>query len=136
MNSLTKTISISTKKAVEMVNITSQVFSVVEESGIQDGFTLVCSPHTTTALLVNENEPNLLADMEGACKDIIPWQAKYRHNALDGNAPSHLVGAFIGSDKNFIVEKGKVLLGTWQSIFLVELDGPRSRKVFVKVIGD
>ncbi len=132
----TKTVSISTKKAVEMVNITPHVLSAVKDSGIQNGYVLVYSPHTTTAILVNENEPNLVADMENAVKNIIPWRERYRHNALDGNAPSHLVGAFIGGDRSFIVEKGKVLLGTWQSIFLAELDGPRSRTIFVKIMGE
>lgn len=136
MKSFTKRIQVSTRKPIELMNITPQISSAIGESKIRDGFVVVYSVHTTTALLVNEDEPNLIADLEEAVTKLIPWRGTYRHNALDGNAPSHLTAAFLGVSSTFLVEAGELVLGTWQSIFLVELDGPRSRKVLVKVVGD
>ena len=136
MKSFTKHIQFSTRKRIELVNITPQISSAIGESKIRDGFVVVYSVHTTTALLVNEDEPNLVADLEEAVTKLIPWREAYRHNALDGNAPSHLTAAFLGVSSTFLVEAAELVLGTWQSIFLVELDGPRSRKVLVKVVGE
>jgi len=130
-----KTIGIKTNKSIEILNITSQIFQSVQESKISEGITLVYSPHTTTALIINENEPGLVKDMEGAIKCLIPWNKSYAHNVIDHNAPSHVVGAFLGNSLNLIVSKGTLELGTWQSVFLVELDGPRSRKVRIRIIG-
>lgn len=136
MKSFTKAIQVRTRKSVELVNITTQISSAVSESKIRDGFVIVFSVHTTTALLVNEDEPNLVGDLEDAVKQLIPWQQKYRHNLLDGNAPSHITGAFLGVSSTFLVDGGELTLGTWQSVFLVELDGPRPRRALVKVVGE
>lgn len=130
-----KQFSISTSSKIELVNITPQVLKVVDEGAIEHGVAIIFSPHTTTAILINENEPRLVKDIEGAVKKLIPWNGTYGHNTIDHNAPAHIVGAFLGNSTTLIVEKGKLGLGTWQSIFLLELDGPRLRQVKVKVIG-
>ncbi|HDP70405.1 MAG TPA: YjbQ family protein [Actinobacteria bacterium] len=127
---------IHTNKPVEFTNITSDISRLVQESNIQEGTILIFSPHTTTALVCNENEHGLVKDMENAVKSLIPWNKNYAHNAIDNNAPSHIVGAFLGNSLNLIVGKGSLVLGTWQSIFFVELDGPRSRKVMVRIVGE
>ncbi|MDO8885647.1 secondary thiamine-phosphate synthase enzyme YjbQ [Candidatus Oleimmundimicrobium sp.] len=131
-----KILRIQTKKPVEIVDITSQISQLVQESKINKGIAIVYSPHTTTALIINENEPGLIKDIEGAVKDIVPWGKNYAHNAIDNNAPSHIVGSFLGNSLNLIISKGNLELGTWQSIFFVELDGPRSRKVLVRIVGE
>jgi secondary thiamine-phosphate synthase enzyme len=136
MRSFTKRLQVTTKKSIELVNITPRISSAISESKIRDGFVVVFSVHTTTAVLVNEDEPNLIADLEASAKGLVPWQEKYRHNLLDGNAPSHITAAFLGVSSTFLVEEGELILGTWQSIFLLELDGPRSRRVLIKVAGD
>lgn len=136
MMSFTKQLQVHTKKSVELVNITPRISSAISESKIRDGFAVVFCVHTTTAILVNEDEPNLIADLEASAKKLVSWHEKYRHNLLDGNAPSHITAAFLGASSTFLVEEGELVLGTWQSIFLLELDGPRSRRVLVKVVGD
>jgi len=128
-------ISVPTSSRIELINITSNISNAVEKSGMSEGIVLVYSPHTTTAVLINENEPRLLRDFEKAVKQLISWEEQYAHNTIDDNAASHLTGAFIGNNICLPIEKGRIQLGTWQSIFLVELDGPRSRRIEVKVIG-
>lgn len=125
-----------TKQSIDLVDITSEVRRIVSESGVSEGIALVFSPHTTAAILVNENEPRLVEDLKGALKEVIPWNRSYAHNTIDSNAPSHIVGAIMGCSATFLVNQGQIDLGTWQSIFLAELDGPRTRTVKVKVIGE
>ncbi len=131
-----KTLRIQTNKSIEILNITSQISQLVQESEIEKGTTIVYSPHTTTALIINENEPGLVKDIEGAIKDLIPWGKIYAHNAIDNNAASHIVSSFLGNSLNLIISKGNLELGTWQSIFFVELDGSRPRKVLVRIVGE
>jgi secondary thiamine-phosphate synthase enzyme len=128
--------SVSTSSKIELINITSQVSQIVEQSKIEDGIALVYSFHTTTAVLINENESRLIKDLQGAIKKLVPWDEKYAHNDIDNNAPAHIASAFIGNNTSVFIEKGKIQLGTWQSIFLIELDGPRARQVSVKIIGE
>lgn len=131
-----KTLQIRTENKIGLSDITVDVRKAIEESGLKEGIAVIFSPHTTTALLINENEPRLIGDFLEGLKDLINWQKNYAHNQIDNNAASHISGAFIGGDLSLLVSEGQLDLGTWQSIFLLELDGPRSRQVKVKVIGE
>ncbi|HAW60365.1 MAG TPA: hypothetical protein DCW86_02700 [Actinobacteria bacterium] len=130
------TFGVRTEAHIELVNVTPDVSRLVVKSGVREGIALVYSPHTTTALIINENESRLLSDLKGAIKDLVPWNKAYEHNLIDDNAPSHVVGAFLGGSVGLPIARGKIELGTWQSIFLVELDGPRSREIEVKIVGE
>ena len=135
MKTFEKDISLRSKKPVELLNISLFLSEAITESGISEGIMAVFNPHTTAAFIINEDESGLVRDFEKAVKDLIPWEASYEHNRIDDNAPSHLVAAFLGADLSLHVSAGRLILGTWQSVFFVELDGPRSRKVRLKIVG-
>jgi secondary thiamine-phosphate synthase enzyme len=128
--------SIQTSKQIELVNISSEIDRVISRSGVADGLTTVYSPHTTTGIIINENEGRLVRDIEASVKEIIPWDKDYGHNSIDDNAPAHIAGAILGCGVTVPIAGGRLELGTWQSIFLVELDGPRQREIKVKIVGD
>lgn len=136
MNSHSHTINVRTSHQIEACGITDQIENVVARSNIQEGFVLICCPHTTAAIIVNENESRLVRDLEKMVEDLIPWNKKYAHNEIDGNAASHMVGTILGNSVILPVTNGSVDLGTWQSIFLLELDGARTRQVKVKIMGE
>lgn len=126
---------VKTGKDFELIDITAQVKSMVKESNVKNGLALIFTKHTTTGVLLNENEPGLIHDFMEMFLKLVPKGAGYRHDIIDRNAHSHLLASLIGQSQVIPVENGELLLGTWQKIFLVELDGPRARKVVVKVIG-
>ncbi len=129
------TLEISTSKRVELVNITKQVEEVVERSGVRDGICLVFAPHATAAVIANEDERGLKEDIVEWLEESFPRDGKWRHNLVDDNASAHLASAFTSSCRVFPVKGGGLVRGTWQSIFLVEMDGPRKRRVVVEVLG-
>jgi secondary thiamine-phosphate synthase enzyme len=124
-------IEISTTRDSEVVDITPQVQRSVRESGVIDGICLVYTLHTTTAVIVNEAESGLLMDIIDKIKEIVPGVG-YKHGE---NGPAHLQASILGNSAVVPVENGTPRLGTWQRILFVELDGPRRRRVGVKVIG-
>jgi secondary thiamine-phosphate synthase enzyme len=126
---------VSTSKEIELIDITRQVIDEVGKSGVDDGIALVYVPHATAALLINEDERGLVADMTGMVKELIPRDKPYEHNRIDNNAAAHLASALLGCNLVIPVTGGQLERGTWQNIFLVELDGPRQRRVVVKVLG-
>ena len=126
---------VSTSQRIQLKDITREVASEVEKSGLADGIALVYVPHATAALLINENERGLVSDLTWMVEHLIPWDKPYEHNRIDDNAPSHLTSALLGCNLILPVTGGKLERGTWQNIFLVELDGPRQRRVIVKVVG-
>ncbi|AFK22459.1 secondary thiamine-phosphate synthase enzyme YjbQ [Pyrococcus sp. ST04] len=128
-----ETIKITTNKEVEIVDITSKVREAVRKSGIENGVAVVFTRHTTTAIIINENESGLLKDLEKTLENLIPKGAGYMHDRIDNNAHSHLRGILLGTSVVIPIENGRLALGTWQSILFVELDGPRTREVYVKV---
>ncbi len=132
----TQTLTLSTGRKIELVEITDKVRKVVREGGLKEGIVLVYTPHTTAGLIVNEAEPGLIGDLERILEEIIPWNGSYRHNRVDNNAPSHLVASLLGPSISLPLKGGDVSLGAWQSIFFVELDGPRTRRVEVKIVGE
>ncbi|NJE07702.1 YjbQ family protein [Thermococcus sp. M39] len=126
-------IEIHTNKEFEIIDITSEVQKIVKESNIQEGIAVVFTEHTTTALIVNENEKRLLSDIEMLLENIAPRGKGYRHDRIDNNAHSHLRAILLNPSITIPIKDGKLELGTWQSILFVELDGPRLRKILVKL---
>ncbi|RLG89027.1 MAG: YjbQ family protein [Thermoprotei archaeon] len=126
---------VSTKNRFEVVNISSKVEEVVRKSGISNGIALVFLPHATAALIANEYEPRIVSDYIEWVKKNIPPDAPWRHNEIDNNAHAHIASAIIESSRIFPVINGRLVRGTWQEIMLLELDGPRNRRVVVQVLG-
>ena len=128
-----KTINVSTTKRVDLVDITSQVQKVISESLIDDGIVIVYVPHTTCGITINEGaDPDVVRDITFQLEKLIPYQQGYKH--MEGNADSHIKTCLVGGSENIIIEKNQLVLGTWQSIFLCDFDGPRNRKVYIKII--
>lgn len=125
--------SIRTKKKQELVDITGRVADVVKQSGVTDGICLVYVPHATAAVAINENaDPNVCEDTLEALAGLIP-EGKWRHDRIDNNAAAHIKATILGPSETVPVRGGRLRLGTWQSVMLVELDGPRERTVIVEV---
>jgi secondary thiamine-phosphate synthase enzyme len=129
-------LSVRSKKSREMIDITGDVTEAVASSGIGDGMVLVFTTHTTTGLYINEHEGGLVDDVESVLAKLVPQGASYRHDRVDDNAASHIQSILLSPSLVVPVEGGRPVLGTWQSIFLAERDGPRSRTVKIKVIGE
>ncbi|MFP4632287.1 MAG: secondary thiamine-phosphate synthase enzyme YjbQ [Halobacteriales archaeon] len=129
-----KSFSVETSARTEVVDVTPEVREAVVESDVVDGVCLVFVGHTTAGVVVNEAESRLLDDVVDYLGDVVPERER-RHDELDGNADSHLRALLVGNDVCLPVEGGDVALGTWQSVLLVECDGPRSRDVHVEVVG-
>lgn len=128
-----KTISVNTRARTQFVDITSQVADAVRDAGVKDGIVNVFVPHTTAGVTINENaDPDVTADMETVLDRMVPWSNGYRH--CEGNTAAHVKASMMGSSVTVQVEGGQLLLGTWQAIYFCEFDGPRSRKVWVKLI--
>ena len=107
----------------------------VADSGVMDGICTVFVPHTTAAVTINENaDPDVVRDFTAELGKIVPWEDGYRH--MEGNSAAHLKASMMGFSQQIIVDEGKLLLGTWQGIWFCEFDGPRSRSVYVKLMGD
>ena len=124
---------IETRARVEFKDITDLVQKAVTDSGIESGICFLFVPHTTAAILINENDdPALQKDLDNFLKMLAPSDSNYYHN--DGNCDAHLKAAVIGSSKWLIVENGRVILGQWQGVFLCEFDGPRRRDLRIKVV--
>jgi len=128
-----KEIAISTRKRLEFVDITLQINEFVNDSGIEDGTVLIFTEHTTSGLTINENESGLISDMENILKKLVP-EDRYEHDRIDNNADSHLRSLLLEHSLLLPVSDKKLQLGTWQRVFFVELDGPRSRNISVRVI--
>jgi len=132
-----KEIVISTNKNRELINITEYLYKVLEESGIKNGILLVFVPHATSALFANEDEPNIRKDYLNLLEKLVPKNGNYYHNLIDNNADSHLLSMLLKQFYIFPIVDGKVVRGTWQDLFFVELDGPRSyRKILFLVLGE
>ncbi len=126
----------STSAEVELVDVTEDVERAVAESGVKSGICLVSVPHSTAAVIASEHEEGLLADIVRAIRELFPKDRAYLHNRIDDNAHAHLAAALIGQSRSLPVVEGRLARGTWQNIFLVELDGPRtSRRLLVTVVG-
>jgi secondary thiamine-phosphate synthase enzyme len=128
---------IKTSKRTELIDITNKVEDVVKKSKIKNGVCNVFVPHATAAVILNENETGLVSDIIDKIEKEFPVGAGYRHDRIDDNADSHLASGFIGQSKVIPLNDNRLLRGTWQQVFVIELDGPRSaRKVIVTIIGE
>ena len=118
----------------DFYNVTAQVRDAVSKSGVADGIAVVYCPHTTAGITINENaDPDVVRDLLFALDKTFPDRTEFRHS--EGNSAAHLKASAIGSSVTVIIEGGKLLLGTWQSLYFCEFDPPRSRKFYVKIIG-
>jgi secondary thiamine-phosphate synthase enzyme len=130
---ITTEIQVKTKTRNELVDITPQVEKAVKESGIAEGICIIAVPHTTAAVTVNENaDPSVKADIIVKLSEVVPAGDRYRH--LEGNADAHIKATLVGPSETLVVRDGRLSLGTWQGVFFCEFDGPRTRKVWVRVL--
>ena len=126
--------SLNTKKE-GFYNITEAVSTAVRRSGIDDGIAVVFCPHTTAGITINENaDPDVVRDILMGLKKAYPDRREYRH--AEGNSAAHLKATAVGSSAAIIIQNGRLALGTWQSIYFVEFDGPRTRNYYVKITGE
>ncbi len=126
-------IKVSTRGRQSFHDITADVQTAVSRSGVQDGMCFIFCPHTTAGLTINENcDADVQHDLGLGFDVISPQRAEYRHG--EGNSPAHIKSSLVGPSQFVIVASGKLVLGTWQGIYLSEFDGPRRRKVLVKVM--
>lgn len=127
-------INVKTKRRIDAVDITEDVRELVSRSGVRSGFLFLYVPHTTAGITINEGaDPDVMRDVLETLSSLVPSSGNYRHT--EGNADSHIKSTLTNCSAGLIVEDGKVVLGTWQKIFFLEFDGPRSRKILAKVIG-
>ncbi|MEM0362934.1 MAG: secondary thiamine-phosphate synthase enzyme YjbQ [Sulfolobaceae archaeon] len=130
-------IYISTSKQFELIDITEKVEEAVKKSSIKDGICVIFVAHSTAAIIANEHERGLMEDILTKIKEIVEPSRSWKHNLIDDNAHAHLGSALIGAERVFPVRNGRLVRGTWQNIFLVELDGPRNeRHVTIEVLGE
>ena len=126
-------IEISTRGRQTFHDITAEVQAAVNRSGATDGICFVFCPHTTAGVTLNENwDASVQHDIGVGLDAISPQRAEYRHG--EGNSPAHIKSSLVGASQSVIIAGGKLVLGTWQGIYLAEFDGPRRRRVLVKVM--
>ena len=130
----TNFIKINTSKNFEIIDVTSKVNELID---IENGIVSIFSKHSTSAIVVNENESGLLDDIEFTLSNLITDNYSYSHDRIDNNARSHLKSFLLSSSECLPVKNGKLDLGTWQSVFFVELDGPRhARTITLTMVGE
>ena len=128
-------LSVKTRERTELVDITSDINQLIQKSGTDQGLCMIYVPHTTAAVTINESaDPSVKSDILMILNQIIPWEANYRH--LEGNSPAHIKSTLVGSSELIAIENRRLILGTWQGIFFCEFDGPRTRKVDVRIIAE
>ncbi len=130
-----KYLEVVTQKRTHFEDITDAVQEIVDESGVENGICYLYVPHTTAGIFINENaDPDVKWDIEQTLEKLIPWEYSYKH--IEGNAAAHIKSVLVGTNTFVPIKNGKLMLGTWQGIFFAEFDGPRDRKVIVKIIED
>lgn len=129
------TLTVRTGSRSEFLDLTGQIQEAVRESGVQEGWCHLFVPHTTAAVTINENaDPSVKADILMVLNKIIDDKGPYRH--LEGNSPAHIKASLIGPQLTLLVSGGRLVLGTWQGVYFCEFDGPRSRRLHLKVVAD
>ncbi|MBN2411587.1 YjbQ family protein [candidate division KSB1 bacterium] len=128
-----KQFSVQTGSTVQFIRIDHKVNEIIKESGVQNGICVIFVPHTTAGVTINENaDPDVVRDMIMEMNKIVPFNDGYHHG--EGNSAAHIKSSLVGPSISVVIEEGRILFGTWQSIYFCEFDGPRSRRVVVKVI--
>lgn len=126
---------IESNKSQQFIDVTSYVIDCINNSNVKDGIVVVYCPHTTAGITINENaDPDVVRDMIVALDKVFPITGDYKH--FEGNSHSHLKSSYVGIEKTLIIENGNLILGTWQSIYFCDFDGPRKRNMFIKVFSD
>lgn len=131
---MTKSFTVSSAERYQLVDITSQVEKLIGEGKIKEGICLIFVPHSTCAIIFTENEEGLKNDWLQFLRRLVE-DLDFEHNQIDDNADSHILAGILGQGRVLPIENGSLQRGTWQQIFLVELDGPRTRRVVIKVVG-
>lgn len=125
--------AVKTRERTELIDITSDINRIVQKSGVAQGLCMLYVPHTTSAVTINESaDPSVKSDILMILNQIVPWEADYRH--MEGNSPAHVKSTLVGPSEVIAVENGRLVLGTWQGIFFCEFDGPRNRKIHVRIL--
>ncbi|MCL1972845.1 MAG: secondary thiamine-phosphate synthase enzyme YjbQ [Endomicrobia bacterium] len=128
-------IGLKTSKREILIDITNLINDEIKKSKISSGISLVYTPHTTSAITINENaDPDVCTDILKGLKDISPVKSSYLHG--EGNSDAHIKASLFGMSQMIIIEEGRLKLGTWQGIYFCEFDGPRNRKIWLKIIKD
>jgi len=129
-----ETFEVRTAKRAEFRDITDSVASMLRSSGVTSGVAIVFVPHTTAGVTINENaDPSVVADILASLEKQVPWDEPFfRHG--EGNSAAHIKACLVGSSVQIPIDDGHLALGTWQAIYLCEFDGPRTRKVHVKIV--
>lgn len=128
-----KYIEVITQKRTHFEDITEEVQKVVDESNVKEGICYIYVPHTTAGVFINENaDPDVKWDVQQSLEKLVPWDDNYKH--IEGNAAAHIKSILVGTNTFVPIKNGKLMLGTWQGIFFAEFDGPRDRKVIIKII--
>jgi secondary thiamine-phosphate synthase enzyme len=126
-------LTLKTRRRTEMVDISADVGRVVAQRGVREGLCMLYVPHTTAGVTINESaDPSVRADILMVLNQMVPWQADYRH--VEGNSPAHVKATLVGASQTVAIENGALVLGTWQGIFFCEFDGPRERKVHLRIL--
>jgi secondary thiamine-phosphate synthase enzyme len=129
------TYDVKTQNREELIDISGLVRQAVSESGVVNGRCFVYVPHTTAGVTINENaDPSVKSDLLMALRHSVPETHPYTH--MEGNSPAHVKASLIGTSATMLIQNRNLVLGTWQGIFFCEFDGPRNRKVFIKLIPD
>jgi secondary thiamine-phosphate synthase enzyme len=130
-----ETISVLTSSRSQLIDVTAQVRAAAKKSGARSGLCVLFVPHTTAAVTINENaDPSVVRDVLAGLERFVPSDGPYTHD--EGNSDAHIKSSLVGCTLSVMVEKGELVLGTWQGIYFCEFDGPRSRKLYVKVLAD
>jgi secondary thiamine-phosphate synthase enzyme len=126
-------LNVASRSQTEFIEVTGQISRVIAESGIDQGLAVLFVPHTTAAVTINENaDPDVASDMIKGLNRLIPLQDNYRHQ--EGNSAAHIKSSLIGCSETILIQSGAPLLGTWQGIYFCEFDGPRQRKLQIRLI--
>ncbi|MDF2956024.1 secondary thiamine-phosphate synthase enzyme YjbQ [Candidatus Alkanophaga liquidiphilum] len=129
-------IGVRSETPVDILDVTEKILSVVRRSGVRNGVVVVFTKHTTAAVAINENERRLKQDVLSVLQKLVPKGAGYKHDEIDDNAHAHIQAMLLGVSEAIPINDGELQLGTWQRVFFVELDGPRSRRLTIQIIGE
>lgn len=126
-------INVRSKARTEFIDITEKIQDVIKEEGISSGICHIFVPHTTAGITINEGaDPSVQRDIQSSLSSLVPFEADYHHR--EGNADAHIKSTIVGVSKSVFIDEGRLLLGTWQAIYFCEFDGPRHRRVAIKII--
>ncbi|MFP3143426.1 MAG: secondary thiamine-phosphate synthase enzyme YjbQ [Caldisphaera sp.] len=131
-----KELELRTSDRIEIIDITDKIETIVKENYYNNGILILYVEHTTSAITINEFEPNLVNDLKKIIIDIFKPGGKWLHNEIDDNAHAHLASSFIGNSRTLLISSNRIVLGTWQRILFIELDGPRKRMIKIVYLGE